>query len=218
MFSTIVVSLLSVLLLTPEALSKPLSSRRSHARKSVAPRSNSPVSFNNWQGISSLDGFDSFYGVSNFDGSQNSQVVVVEEQEEVCETVQVDIIQQQLVVLQEFAKQIITQQICEVETQTIVFQQFYNSLGLFQSDLLRQSNRQVGFDSNISKHLSQLVNSDGSLSSADLGFSGSSVGSNTVVFSGNNWNSESSESVIEEAISQVQIAVQSSSAVVVVSS
>jgi hypothetical protein len=38
---------------------------------------------------------------------------------------------------------IITEQICETETQTIVFEQYYASLGGFSHDLTRNSNRHV---------------------------------------------------------------------------
>lgn len=64
-----------------------------------------PVSLSGWGGFSSLDGFDNFNGIDNFDGSNSAQVVVVQEQQLVCQTVQVEVIQQQLVILQEFAKQ-----------------------------------------------------------------------------------------------------------------
>jgi len=212
MFSAIALPLLSLLLLAPEALSKPLSLRRQEAlnRRHIAARSNDSTSFNNWEGIQSLNGFDSFNGQNNFDGSRNSQTVIVQEQETVCETVQVTIIQQQLVVLQEMIKRIITQQICEVETQTIVFQQFSNSMGNFQNDISRKSSRQVGYDSNIAKKVSQLVNPDGSLNSTDMGFLGKDVGNNTVVPGGNNWNDNSSPNSVQDALNSIEVAVQES--------
>jgi len=156
-------------------------------------------SFNNWHGLSSLDNFDSFYGSSDFDNSNFHQVVVQEGSEVVCHSETVTIIQQRLAVLQEMAKQIITEQICDVETQTIVFQQYYSSLGGFSHDLLRSSGHQVGFDSSIVSHFSSFYNSDGSLSSNDFGFHGSDVGSHTIVVSGSNWNSATSPSSVGSA-------------------
>jgi hypothetical protein len=114
-------------------------------------------SFDNWGGISSLKGFDSFYGSDDFAHFHSSQTVVKQDSELVCHSETVTIIQQRLVVLQEMAKKIITEQvrvshrvlyspssfflqICEVETQTIVFQQYYASLGGFSHDLTRSSN------------------------------------------------------------------------------
>lgn len=114
------------------------------------------VSFNGWGGFHSLDNFDNFYGSDNFDSSVHFSQTIVNEQEVVCHSQQIEIIQQRLVVIQELAKRsvilavpatppsldthaadsrIISEQICEVETQTVVFQQFHASLGLFQGDL-----------------------------------------------------------------------------------
>lgn len=50
-----------------------------------------------------MDHFDDFYGSDNFDGSQSTQVIV-HEQQVVCHTEQIELIQQRLVVLQEMAK------------------------------------------------------------------------------------------------------------------
>ena len=63
-------------------------------------------SFNNWGGISSLSGFDNFYGSDNFDNSHfsESSITVVKETEVVCHSQSVEIIQQRLLVLQEMAK------------------------------------------------------------------------------------------------------------------
>ncbi|EEB92139.1 hypothetical protein MPER_09398 [Moniliophthora perniciosa FA553] len=71
-----------------------------------------PISFNNYNGISSLNGFDDFRGVDNFDGSRNAQVIVVQEQQQVCRTQQVEIVQQRLIVLQEVMKRILTEPVC----------------------------------------------------------------------------------------------------------
>jgi len=148
-----------------------------------------------------LDHFDDFYGSDNFDGSQSTQVIV-HEQQVVCHTEQIELIQQRLVVLQEMAKRIITEQICEVETQTIVFEQFHSSLGGFSHDLRRNSGHQVGYDSNIASHFGSIVGSDGSISSNDLGFSGHDVGSQTVVVGGSNWNDQTSPATVNDAFNQ----------------
>lgn len=142
-------------------------------------------------GIASLQGFDSFNGLSNFDGSQNVQVVQ-QSQQVVCQSLPVHVIQQRLVILQQFAQRIISEQVCEVETQTVVLEQFQSGLTQFSETLIRQSNEQVGFDSQIAGQLASLLNSDGSLSSNDLGFLGNIVGKNTIVPKGNNWNDNSS--------------------------
>ncbi|KJA26330.1 hypothetical protein HYPSUDRAFT_199073 [Hypholoma sublateritium FD-334 SS-4] len=149
------------------------------------------ISFDNWGGLSSLNGFDNFYGSNNFYGSSNEQVVIVEE-EQVCHTQSVEIIQQQLAIIQEFSKRIILQQICDVETQVIVLQQFRGGLQQFQSDVTRQSSRDIGYDQSVSELIVQILQSDGSLNSNSFGFSGTDVGKNLVVPSGSNWNNDSS--------------------------
>ncbi|KAF9063448.1 hypothetical protein BDP27DRAFT_1270896 [Rhodocollybia butyracea] len=156
-------------------------------------------SFNNWGGISSFNGFDSFYGKDNFSGVVSSQIVVEQQEEVVCQSVSIEIVQQKLLVLQEMARQIITEQVCEVETQTVVFQQFLSSCSQFSSDLLRTSGRHVGYDSNIVSNFGSLYNSDGSLSTSDLGFSGSNAGQSIIVPGGNNWNSASSPTSVGNA-------------------
>ncbi|PPQ68662.1 hypothetical protein CVT25_012316 [Psilocybe cyanescens] len=153
-------------------------------------------SFDNYGGISSFNGFDNFYGSDNFDNSHfsESSITVVKEQEQevVCHSESIVIIQQRLLVLQEMAKRIISEQICEVETQTVVFEQFHSSLHGFSRDLRRFSGRDVGYDSDISSHFSNFYGSDGSLSTDDWGFSGSDLGHSYVVPSGNNWDSSRS--------------------------
>ncbi|KAF8073722.1 hypothetical protein FPV67DRAFT_1479018 [Lyophyllum atratum] len=182
MFSQIFTSLLLVATMTAGAVSKPVPKNR----LDISRRTDSH-SFNNWGGFSSLNGFDNFYGSGNFDGSQHFSQTIVHENQLVCHTRQIEIIQQRLVVLQEMAKRIITEQICEVETQTIVFEQFHSSLGSFSHDLRRTSGHQVGYDSNIASHFGNIVQSDGSLSTDDWGFSGQDIGSHTVVATGSNW-------------------------------
>jgi hypothetical protein len=152
-----------------------------------------------WRGRAQikLSRFDNFYGSSNFDNSQFSEksITVVQEQEVVCHSESIEIIQQRLLVLQEMAKRIISEQICEVESQTVVFEQFHSSLHGFSRDLRRDSGRSVGYDSNILSHYGSFYNSDGSLSSSDFGFSGSDLGHSYVVPSGSNWGSHSFNSV-----------------------
>ena len=87
---------------------------------------------------------------------------------------------------------IISEQVCEVETQTVVLEQFQSGIEQFSKTVVRKSEKQVGFDSNIAGLLGKIVNSDGSLSTGDLGFTGSDVGNSTVVPTGNNWNSSTS--------------------------
>ncbi|KAH9480422.1 hypothetical protein JR316_0007020 [Psilocybe cubensis] len=167
------------------------------------------MSFDNWGGFSSMNGFDNFYGAENFCGHIQSQTIIEQQQEVVCHSQSIEIIQQRLLVLQEMAKRIISEQICEVETQTIVFEQFYSSLGDFSGDLSRKSGRHVGYDSNIVSHFGSLQNSDGSLSSNDLGFSGSDCGSSTIVPSGSNWSDESSPISVGNAYNAAQSAITS---------
>lgn len=144
-----------------------------------------------------MNGFDNFYGSSNFDNSEfsESSITVEKEKEVVCHSQSVEIIQQRLLVLQEMAKRIITEQVCEVETQTIVFEQFHSSLHGFSRDLRRDSGRSVGYDSDIASHFSSFYNSDGSLSNSDFGFSGSDLGRSYISPSGNNYGSNSFSSV-----------------------
>ncbi|PPQ70022.1 hypothetical protein CVT26_013310 [Gymnopilus dilepis] len=168
--------------------------------------SRNSYSFNNWGGISSLSGFDNFYGSDNFSGEISQQIIVEQEKEVVCHSQSIEIIQQRLLVLQEMAKRIISEQICEVETQTIVFEQFHSSMSHFGSDIMRHSSRSVGYDSNISNHYSSIMNSDGSLSSNDLGFSGADLGKNTVVPSGSNWNDNSSPASVGAAFNATRVA------------
>jgi len=177
----------------------------------VAYKSNNALaargqSFESWGGISSLHGFDNFYGSNDFSHSHNFNTVVVKQDSElVCHSETVVIIQQRLAVLQEMAKKIILEQICEVETQTIVFQQYYASLGGFSHDLTRNSNRHVGYDNNIVSHYGDFYNSDGTLSNYDFGFSGSDIGSNYYVPS-NNWNQNTSPSSVGSAYQAAQAA------------
>ncbi|KDR82767.1 hypothetical protein GALMADRAFT_206540 [Galerina marginata CBS 339.88] len=168
------------------------------------------ISFDNWGGISSFSGFDDFYGSDNFIGEVSSQTVVEQDQELVCHSESIEIIQQRLLVLQEMAKRIITEQVCEVETQTVVFEQFHASLGLFSHDLRRTSGHHAGFDSSITDHFSDVVAVDGSLSTDDFGFSGHDVGSHTVVVGGSNWVDSTSPASVGAAYSAARGAFYSS--------
>jgi len=155
-------------------------------------------SFNNYMGFSDMSNFDNFYGSDNFSGVI-SKTVVEHESELVCHSESVEIVQQRLLVIQEMAKRIITEQICEVESQTVVFEQFYSSMGHFSGDIRHKSHRGAGYDEGITSHYGSIVGSDGSLSSNDLGFSGSDLGSHWVVPSGSNWNDGSSPNSVESA-------------------
>jgi len=197
MFAKIAIHLIALSALASEAFAGPVALR---PKFELAVRGF--PSFNNWGGYTSLANFDNFYGVDNFDGSHfssESQVIVKQEQEVVCHTQRVELIQQQLVVLQEMAKRIITEQICEVESQTIVFEQWHASLHGFSRDLRRWSGRSVGFDRSITSHFGEIINVDGSLNTHDFGFSGHDIGRETVVVGGHNWDDSTSHVTVEDA-------------------
>ncbi|GAW02133.1 hypothetical protein LENED_003767 [Lentinula edodes] len=208
------IRLASILVLVSAALATPLSAKRQPWDQDLINLyvRDANVSLNNYAGLQSMSGFDNFRGSGNFDGSQNAQVTVIEEQQTVCHTEQIEIIQQKLVVLQEIAKRIITEQICEVETQTIVLEQFSSGLTVFQKDISRTTTKQVGYDKNVAGLVGNLTNSDGSLSTSDLGFNGTSVGSNTVVPSGSNWNNTQGPEAVQKALSAAQAAANATSA------
>lgn len=68
-----------------------------------------PVSLDNWGGFSVLSNFDSFFGVDDFCGLDNAQVLL--EQELVCglgtgtSISSIDVVQQQLAILSQVAQQ-----------------------------------------------------------------------------------------------------------------
>jgi len=163
-------------------------------------------SFNDWNGISSLDGFDDFFGEDNFSSSLNVQTIE-SENVLVCQTVDITIIQQRLAILEEFAKRIITEQICEVETQTIVVNQVQSVFSSFSDDIRHVSDRHVAFDSNVASHIGDLVDENGLLTNNDFGFAGTSIGSNSVVVGGNNWNAETSPALVNSAFQQSSAAI-----------
>jgi len=167
----------------PKAQSKP--------SKITAKPQGKSMSFNGYNGLSSMSGFDGFNGAGNFDGSKNRQVII-EKQVEVCHAEQIEIVQQRLAVIKEIAKRIVTELVCDVETQVIVFEQFHRGMGQFHNDMRRQNGRQGGYDSSVAGHVSHLVDASGNLTNDDLGFNGSDVGSQTVVPGGTNWNNSTS--------------------------
>ncbi|KDR76205.1 hypothetical protein GALMADRAFT_67616 [Galerina marginata CBS 339.88] len=158
----------------------------------------SNISFNNWGGLSSLSGFDDFFGSDNFDGGRNEQVVLVEQQ--VCRPERISIIQQQLAIIHEVTRQIISQQICDVETQVIVLEQHRGRGREFKKDLRRKSGRNVGYDANIALLIHELMNQDGSLNNRDLGFRGSDIGKHLRVTNGNNWDDNRSPQSIDQIL------------------
>ncbi|CAA7271324.1 unnamed protein product [Cyclocybe aegerita] len=178
------------------------SSALPHNLSSFATRtekSKSPMSFDNWNGISSLAGFDDFYGSDNYSGKVSSVTVIEQDSQLVCHTQQIEIIQQRLLILQEMAKKIITETICEAETQTIVFQQFHESMGHFSGDIRHKSSKSAGYDKSIASQYGSIMNSDGSLNTTDLGFSGKDNGNNYVVPAGSNWNNQTSPASVNAA-------------------
>jgi len=175
-------------------------------------RGNDTVSFDNWNNISALQGFDEFNGNNNFDGRNNGQTIIIKEVETKCETVQIEIVQQKLAILQELVKRIITEQICDVQTQTIVLEQHNGALRVFRDDIQRKTvARQVGFDETIAEKFNQIVNTDGTLSVDDNGFTGSDVGKNTVVPVGNNWDNNTSPALVQAALDAARSAINSTS-------
>jgi len=158
------------------------------------------VSLNNWGGIPSLYCFDDFYGAGNFAGFHNNRVFVSQEQELVCHTQSIEIVQQRLTVLREMAKRIISEQVCEVEVQTFALQQFTSGLHDFSGDLRRKNGkRHVAYDHEIASHVNNFVDQHGELTKNDLGFKGSDVASHLVRVSGDNWSDATSPSSVTGA-------------------
>ncbi|KAJ6494799.1 hypothetical protein C8R47DRAFT_1213474 [Mycena vitilis] len=193
MFAKLALPLVAISVFATGVFSSPVSIPRDSA---VLRRNHGHISFNNWQNISSLDNFDSFYGVDDFNGFTRSQTVV--DGQQVCHSVDIKIVQQRLAVLSELSKRIITEQICEVETQVITFEQYYQSLGHFHGDLRRHSGHQVGYDRGISSHFDKIYQSDGSFCTDDWNFTGHDIGSQTVVIK-DNWNDQTSHGSVESA-------------------
>ncbi|EJD06565.1 uncharacterized protein FOMMEDRAFT_102402 [Fomitiporia mediterranea MF3/22] len=146
-----------------------------------------------------MSNFDDFFGQNNFDSSQNEQTVVVQEKQVVCQTQEIEVVQQKLVVLMEVMKRVLLEQVCEVEVQTIVVQQASSIISSFGNSVSHQSKNQAGYDQSIAGLLGQVMNSDGSLSKKDLGFKGSNVGNSSVIVGGNNWNDTTSPNSVQKA-------------------
>jgi len=218
MFAAPTIVFLYFLSLASHVVAKPLTLRRDGAlsvpvlRNAPQARDNGNVSFNNYNGISALQGFDNFYGSDNFDGSNNQQVIVIQETETQCEVVKIEIIQQKLLILQEIAKRIITEQICSVDTQTIVIAQHNGGLEVFRKDIQRKTNKQVGYDQEVASKYNTLFNQDGTLSSADGNFTGEDVGKNLIVPAGNDWNTTTSPQRQPAIDAAIQSALNSTSA------
>jgi hypothetical protein len=146
-----------------------------------------------------MGNFDDFYGKDNFGGG-NNEIIVIQEEVIVCQSLDARIIRQQLRILQELAKQIISTQICEVEVQTIVLVEFNNDMDNYKKDVKRESGgKQPSYDKDIAGKYGNLKKDDGSLNQDDLGFSGSDVGKNSVVPQGNNWDDASGPQRVGEA-------------------
>lgn len=119
----------------------------------------------------------------------------------------------------------------DVQVQTIVLQQhnglalFYSpacgrvltftvirALQVFRDDIQRKTvTRQVGFDEQVASKFSQVVKEDGTLSVDDNGFSGSDVGKNLVVPSGNNWDDSTGPARVQAALDASESALNSTS-------
>ncbi|KAJ3517937.1 hypothetical protein NLJ89_g185 [Agrocybe chaxingu] len=175
----------------------------------------SPISFNLWGGIQSLAGFDNFFGLGNFNGFNNQQIIVVNQQP-VCQVQQLLIVQQQLAIIQEFSKQLILSSICDIETQVLVLEQFRGGLRNFRGDLRRITGRNAGFDANIALLFGQLLNQDGSINFKNFGFNGIDIGRQLVVPTGFNWVDNRTPQNIDEILrilasqsTSVQVPVQS---------
>jgi len=189
MFAKSALAALSIFALaSTEVVAKPIEARSTAA---MSKRSSFP-SFDNYDGFSSMSNFDNFFGDDNFSGSLNEQIIVTEETEIICESIDINYVQQRLIIMAEIVKEIILEQICEVEVQEIVIEQFVSYFSSFSESIIHESSFSASFDISIVSLYEQVFESDGSLSNYDLGFLGSSVGQNSVVVGGNNWNDNSS--------------------------
>jgi len=191
MLSHTLVSALALLSVSGGCMAKPILWRPALSKR-TGDQSSTPPSFNNYQGIPTMSNFDNFNGQSNFGGTEN-KIVVEQETVRVCHSVQVEVIQQQLTVIREFAKKLITEQICETEVQTVVLEQFSSGMSGFSSDVRRQNGKAPTYDKNVASMINKIVpNSNGDVNATDLGFNGTSVGSNSVQVQGDNWNNATS--------------------------
>ncbi|KAI5122285.1 hypothetical protein M0805_002365 [Coniferiporia weirii] len=212
MFSkSIFASVAAIAVATSGAVAKPIAAELT--RRTDVVQVVSAPSFNNYLGLSTMSNFDDFFGQDNFDGSDNEQIIIIEEDDDSefsCDSQDIEIVQQRLSILSEVAKSIILEQICEVEVQTIILEQFISGFSSFGDDISHLSGRSASFDQSIAGLLDQILESDGSLSNNDLGFEGSDIGSNSVIVSGNNWNDGSSPASVQQASQLSQQAIQNS--------
>jgi len=199
-----ILRLVSFCFLASLAVASPVSQNLKRTTSSTALV---PVSLDNWGGFSVLSNFDSFFGVDDFCGLDNAQVLL--EQELVCglgtgtSISSIDVVQQQLAILSQVAQQMILTELCEVEVQMIAYQQFLLGLSGFSNELLRFNGLQPSFDSSIAGLGSSLFLPDGSLNQ-NFSFSGVNIGQNSQTVS-SNWNNQSLQSV-QNALAQAQIA------------
>jgi len=210
MFTKLVSAVAILLAAAPAILALPAS------RAPVRRYSSSYYSLDNYGGYSSMSSFDDFYGSSNYAGYYNSQDLYdyssssTEVVTETCTSIDITFVQQRLAILQEIAKRIITEQICEVEVQTIVLNQYFATWDSWYGYMTHSRSGYVGYDYNVAGMYSDLFGSDGSLTTGDLGFSGSSIGSALVAPSGGNWNSATSPQSVEAAAQAAQQAANES--------
>jgi len=172
---------------------------------SVTTEPLSQFSFDNWGGIQSLNDFDGFYGIGNFDGRWN-QLQSIDESVVEVQPLDVNLVQQYLSILQEYSKYIILSSIQEVETQTILVEQLYSRWNVFSEDLRRISGREIGYDSSISSLINQLVLPGGEYSQSNFDFSGYQVGSHLRQYS-DNWDASISPDRVHAAWIATQDAV-----------
>ncbi|KAK7033118.1 hypothetical protein R3P38DRAFT_3313186 [Favolaschia claudopus] len=216
MFGTFtVLFLFSLLSLT--SVAKPLSFRREQTlmlrdTPSLSLQARANVSFDSFDNIPQLQGFDEFNGNGNFNGRNNDQKIVIKEVEKQCEVVKIEVVQQKLAILQEIAKRIITEQICDVQVQTIVLEQHNGVLQVFRDDIQRKTvTRQVGYDEEVASKLTNIIKADGTLSVDDNGFSGTDIGKNLVVPQGNNWDDTTGPTRVQSALDAARSALNSTS-------
>jgi len=72
----------------------------------------------------------------------------------------------------------------------------------------RMSGKQVGYDQNISSHFNNIMDSNGTVTTHNLNFTGTDAGKNTVVPGGNNWNNSTSPASVGAAYNASRNAVK----------
>lgn len=161
------------------------------------------LSFNDFGGLNSLNGFDDFFGANNFIGL--NQQLIASNNQLVCRAQQVNVVQQQLLVVQELTKQIILEAVCDVEAQVVLLQQLVGGLNVFANDLLRLGDRVPSFDRHISGLGSSLFK-NGALNIRDLGVRGVDLGHELVVVGGDNWVDDRSRDSVRFALDAAEAA------------